>query len=108
MSFKKSPNPKIASIEFRVTPEEKARIQAEAKVRLLSVSDFALRRMLGKQTPVQFEYIAIAELSNFARDIKQMYRDAGRRPEDAERLGPILDAIVEAIHQLWKQRGRKR
>lgn len=107
MSFKKSPNPKTTSIEIRVTPEEKASIEAEAKARLLTVSSFALRRMLGKQTPVQYEYIAIARLERHVADLKQIYRFMGCRPEDELLLKPLLVEMVVAVQELWAQRGRK-
>jgi len=107
MAFKKSANPKTSLIKLRVTAEQKAQIQDEAKARLLGVSEFLLRRALGKQTPVQFEYIAMANLERMIADLKRLYRDAGDRECDDKLLKPLVDEMATAVQALWQQRGRR-
>ena len=106
MAFKKSANPKTSFIKLRVTAEQKAQIQDEAKARLLGVSDFLLRRALGKQTPVEFEYIAMSDLERMIADLKQLYREAGERECDDKRLMPLVTEMATAVQALWKRRGR--
>ena len=107
MAFKMSPDPKTSFIKLRVTAEQKAQIQDEAKARLLNVSEFLLRRAFGKQTPVQFEYIAISNLERMIADLKRLYRDAGERECDDKLLKPLVTEMATAVQALWKQRGRR-
>ena len=103
MTFRKSANPKTATIELRVTPDQKEMIVAEANLRMLSVSAFALRRMLGKQTPEQYDYHAILLLGELAAQLKELHRDVEGR--DEARMQRVLDEIVVAITRLWQARG---
>jgi hypothetical protein len=102
MSFRKSIDPKTASIELRVTPVEKEIIAGEASSRMLSVSAFALQRMLGKQAPERYDYHAILMLRRLAALLKVLHREAQGREDLRIRL--VLDEIVVAINQLWKAR----
>ena len=102
MTFRKSANPKTATIELRVTPYQKEVIAEEASLRMLSVSAFALRRMLGKQAPEQYDYHAILLLGDLAAQLKELHRDA--QGIDEPRMQRVLDEIVVAITQLWNAR----
>ena len=103
MTFRKSANPKTATIELRVTPDEKELIVDEARSRMLSVSAFALRRMLGKQTPERYDYHAILLLKQLAVQLKELHRDLEGTEE--ARMQCVLDEIVVAITHLWEARG---
>ena len=102
MTFRKSANPKTATIELRVTPYQKEVIVEEANLRMLSVSAFALRRMLGKQAPEQYDYHAILLLGELAAQLKELHRDVKGINEPL--MQRVLDEIVVAITQLWKAR----
>lgn len=104
MTFHRSPNPKTACIQIRVTPDQKARIELKAKNCMLSVSELALRQMLGKQVVERFELHYINHLNHLVEDFRDVYWDENGR--EWERLQPLLDEIVVAIRTLWQNGGR--
>jgi len=104
MTFRKSPNPKTACIQIRVTPDQKARIEVKAKSCMLSVSELALRQLLGKQVVERFELHYINNLNRLVEEFRDIYWAEGGR--QWERLQPLLDEIVVAVRVLWQNGGR--
>ncbi len=100
MPFRKSADPKCERIALKVTPTEKATIEAEASSRHLTVSEFALRRMLGKQAPVRYNFEAINTLEKMALELKEHYRACNGRDEDY--LQAFMDRLVLVSDAIWR------
>lgn len=100
MPFQKSADPKIERISMKVTRSEKARIEAEAAKRHLTLSEYALRRMLGKQAPVRYDFEAIDALRLMAQELKDHYRTCNGR--DEEFLQAFMDRLVLVTHAIWR------
>ena len=103
MLFQRSTDPKTELIKFRLTPAEKAVIEAEAAARHLTVSEFALRRMLGKQAPVRLEYDAIDVLSKLVQELRFAYRSGVAGTAGEEVIARWKDLAVEAIYSLGRK-----
>ena len=104
MTFKRSPNPKTACIQIRVSPDQKALIELKAKYRMMSVSELALCSLFGKHAPERFDLHYINQLNLLAEDFREIYWAENGR--EWERLQPLLDEIVVAIRMLWQNGGR--
>ena len=102
MPFKKSDDPKTERIVIKVSPSEKAIVEAAAKSRHLTVAAFALRRMLGKQAPVQLDRDAIDLLAKLVMELRAAYRGDASETEGAAVLERWKDEAVIAIQALWK------
>jgi len=104
VTFRRSPNPKTACIQIRVTPDQKERIELKARNCMLSVSELALRQLLGKQVVERFELHYINHLNLLVEDFREIYWNENGR--EWERLQPLLDEIVVAVRALWQDGGR--
>jgi len=97
MKFKLSEKPKSVVVTVRVSPEDKACLVAEAQARLLTVSDFMLRRALGRPAPVRHDLHAIAEMSQLVLELKAFVR---RDPDvDRSRIYRMVDQLSDTM--LW-------
>ena len=103
MTFQRSANPKTACISIRVTPDQKALIELKASYRMLSVSELALRGLLGKRASDRHNLHYINHLNQLAEDFRDIYWKGSDR--EWERLQPLLDEIVVAIRALWQSGG---
>jgi len=103
MAFQKSADPKTELIKFRVTPTEKAAIEVEAAARHLTVSEFALRRMLSKQAPVRFDRDAIDTLAKLVQELRVAYRSGVAGTAGEEVIARWKDLAVEAIYSLGRK-----
>lgn len=100
MPFKKSADPKRDRIAIKVTSTEKAVIEKEARSRHLTVSEFALRRMLGKQAPVRYNFEAINALERLALELKEHYRACNGR--DGDYLQAFMDRLTLVSEAIWR------
>lgn len=98
MTFSKVDQPKSELIKIRVTPELKAEITQKARDCNLSVSEFALRAIEGRQTRTQHDSKLILELREMMLLLKEIYQ--GEKPREASELQPVLDAVVRNIDRI--------
>lgn len=98
MGFRSVENPKTSQILIRVTPDEKADIQAKADACYLPISQFMLKCAQGRQTRSKFEMHLINELMLIARQLKEIYH--AEKPRVASELEPVLAAVVRAIDRI--------
>lgn len=101
MRFRSVENPKSEQIVIRVTPGEKADIQARAHDCLLPVSVFMLKCAKGRQTRGKLDHILINELRLIGLQVKEIYQ--AEQPREASELEPVLTAVVQAIIRISEE-----
>lgn len=98
MRFKAVENPKTSQILIRVTPDEKADIQARADACYLPISKFMLKCAQERQTRSKFELHLINELRLIGLQLKEIYQ--AEKPRVASELEPVLAEVVRAIDRI--------
>ena len=102
---KKKSDSRGESVSFRLTPDERAAVEARAKKAGLSRSDY-LRRMALKghitvAPPARLDFKLVAELNRIGVNLNQLTRAAnatGQVPPEVRRLCRKLETIIaEAI-----------
>lgn len=105
MKFKVTDEPKSVIVTVRVSPRDKAALVAEAKVRMLTISDFVLRRALGRPTPVRHDIDAIVEMGHLASELKAFVRsDPGA---DRKRVHDLIEQLSATMSSVYETGGRK-
>jgi hypothetical protein len=99
MKFKRSEKPKAVIVSMRVSPEDKACLVAEAQARMLSVSDFVLRRALGRPAPVRHDLQAIAEMSELVLELKAFARNGA--DADRSRIYLLVEQLRETMSSVY-------
>ena len=100
MKFKRSEKPKAVIVSMRVSPEDKACLVAEARARMLTVSDFILRRALGRPAPVRHDLHAIAEMSELALQLKAFARSSA--DVDRSRIYLLMEQVRETMCSVYE------
>lgn len=98
MVFKNSPDSLTARLNLRSTPEDKAAIEAQAKLANLSVSEFMIRAALKHPISVKTDMHNVHEIRFFIEALRDIYND--RQPPNDERLRPVLKAAAEALNRI--------
>lgn len=100
MKFKRSDKPKAVIVSMRVSPEDKARLFAEAQTRMLTVSDFILRRALGRPAPDRHDLQVIAEMSELALQLKAFARSSA--DVDRSQIYLLVEQLRETMHSVYE------
>ncbi|NLP65546.1 plasmid mobilization protein [Paraburkholderia sacchari] len=104
MTFKKVANARSEVIKLRVTPDEKKWISSRAEERNLTLSEFALRSMLGKSMRSTSELDAIEQLRFCSAELRRLYH--ARTSLAPETLQAGLDAVVQNLLTVWERGGK--
>jgi len=100
MKFKLTEKRKTVIVTLRVSVEDKACLVTEAKARMLTISDFILRRALGRPAPVRHDLHAIAEMSELALQLKAFARSSA--DVDRSQIYLLVEQLRETMRSVYE------
>jgi len=85
-------------INIRVTPQERERINEQAEISGLTISEYARRRICGSSIPSRIEKKMISELRRQGGLLKYIFNES--HGMYSEKLADTLDSIYSFIRNL--------